>query len=87
MSSKAIKELQEDVLNLKKALAKLGKEGITRQEFQSRQIEELKTVIVEAHEKEKKRLMENMSEFIKLNKELLSMKDAEIAELKKNQKP
>lgn len=85
MSSRVVKELQEDVKTLKKELAKLGRIGITRQEYQTKQIEELKSVIVEAHEKEKKRLRDELLIQDQANEILtrqIKEKDAEIAALK-----
>lgn len=90
MNSKDIKDMQTAIAKLQKDIVKLGKEGITRQDRHSKDLSEIKTAIIEAHEKEKKELKDKIKMHELYIGELdnsLKRKDAEIAEFKKNQKP
>lgn len=76
MNSKAIKEMQDDIRELQKALSALGKLGIDQQKRHSEQLSEIKHSLIEAHEKDKGRF-----------DTILADKNKEIEDLKKAVKP
>lgn len=81
MNSKEIKAIQNDIKELQRSMTAMEKSGSDQQKRYSGQISDIKRSLVDTHEREKQELRGTIEEL----RQIIVLRDAEIAELKGNQ--